>query len=715
MPLSRPGDRVILDEIRDCLAAGFSIAVADEHGAMTEILEHQLKLTEDREKWRPLRQAIEDLRDLAPVLRDRLDATVRARYDARLSPETDKFSRTTRFSLDTLSLVSEEEVQEEIAIGNAARRLREVTGDEFFALNARLAAVLGRDNLAEEQSPAHPRLFARALLDVLAQSGSDPAARLAAFAACGPAMLHALPAAYKAANSLLVKRGIQPDLRRSYGAPQQVPGVRASAQGVPHPPTVSGTPAGAAAQPSPGQGLFDRLLANATSAPASVPEGLVTLLVRPELIEALRKLEAHLEADPRALEALPNAASHGEAALPAHSPDVVRRAREEMAAALTPGDVLVADLVAAVFGRLFIDSEVSDAAKVQLGRLQLPVFKAVMADRRFFTDPAHPIRGLIDAIAELGAAGEAFPVDGKLPEQWLSEVTQGLLDVENLDSGDFEAARDRLVALAARHHEAVVDNDAIVKTVRQEEAEISAVEDASLEVAHRIAASYCPQAAAVFAYRAWRPVLLHDHRTVGRESAQWKADIETLDDLLWTLAPRATATERERLAALLPSVRYRMWQGLIRAQLTTEEIESLLDELDHIHGELQRAPLAAAQGELTATVALGPTVTEDTTATLHISSESMRDEGLVRGAWFQFTEDDGTARRARLAWVSPVQGACVFKDIAHGRSFAISLADLRTQREQGRAVSVDGPGVALSSIEGALRDVARERAAAPTS
>ncbi|HRA23651.1 MAG TPA: DUF1631 family protein, partial [Usitatibacteraceae bacterium] len=675
-----------------------------ELAAVTELLEHQLQATEDRDKWRPLRQAIDAVRDLGHTLRGRLDSHVRERIDAKLSPGKDAFSQTARFSVESLALVSEDEVQEEIVIGNAARRLREATTDAFFTLNARLAAAVGADRFPEDKSPVHPRVFARAMLDAIGEATEDRAVRLAAFAAFDPAMLHALPKAFKAGNELLVRRGVLPELRRSYGAPQQVPGARASMHGME---TAGGAPVDAPraqpAAPATPQALFDRLLAAAAApAPAPAGAGLVTLQVRPELVEALRSLEARMAAAGPAEVATPSPLSP-------LSPDIVRRARDDMADTLTPADGVVADLVAAMFGRLFDDPEVSDAAKVQLGRIQLPVFKAVMADRRFFTDPQHPIRGLIDRIAELGAAGDGAPVEGRPTHEWLAQETDALLAGNAFDEDSFAAARDRLAQVAQRHHEAADEADDVVQSVRKGDAKATALQEAALEVAHRVDAAKCPPVTAAFAYRAWRPVLEHDHRTAGAGSPQWNADIETLEDLLWTLTPRATAAEREKLKALMPTVRYRMWQGLIRAQLPTGTIEGLLDELDGIHGVMQRAPLSAAQHELATTVAFARPARDDFTATLHVNSDEIRDEGLARGAWYEFTEDDGTVRRARLAWVSPVQGACVFKDIARNRSFAISLADLRAKRDAGRARPVDGPGVARSSIEGALEDVARER------
>ena len=206
-------------------------------------------------------------------------------------------------------------------------------------------------------------------------------------------------------------------------------------------------------------------------------------------------------------------------------------------------------------------------------------------------------------------------------------------------------------------------------------------------------------------------MLAHDHRTEGKGGTLWLADLEALEDLLWTLTPRVSEAERLRLATLLPSLRYRMKQGFLRAGLARGEADALMEQMRQIHSELERSPAAAAHGELRLTAGPGASYEDDVTATLNVASRALEDEGLVRGAWFEFTEEDGRKHRCRLNWVSPVQGACVFKDLAAGRSFAIALDELRERREAGRAERVDGPGFAGPSIEAALHEVARERGA----
>ncbi|MCW5590865.1 MAG: DUF1631 family protein [Burkholderiales bacterium] len=649
-----PADPSLLPAVRDCLAGQFALAIDGERKAILEVLEHQLAQSANRDKWAQLHAALDTLRAIGPHLREKLADAIRKRIDARLSPGSDEFSKTARFTASALSLVSEDEVQEEIAVGNTTRRLREATGDQFYAINNRLAVVMGLPGvLADERSPAHPRIFVRALLDVIAELAPDVASKLSALAAHDPALLTALSSAYRDANALLASRGILPDFHRSYGAPQQVPGVHAVAHEVP----------GVSAPK-----------------PAKPP--------RPEMPAATAAPAAHAPPKPVAT------------AAPLFD--------RIMANAVAP-EAVVNELVASIFRRLADDPHLTAAAKAQIARLQAAVARVAAADRRFFTDPGHPIRGLIDAMAELGAAGSAHHhVDGRLPEEWLADETGALLAFGHLEMAAVAAARDRLAARAQRHHEILVEDDALVRRVRREDEERAAVQDSALEIAHRISSAEITTEGGAFVYETWRPVLIHAHRTSGHGGPAWKHSLATLDDLLWTLAPRTSLEERDRLASLLPAVRDRVSQALIGARIPPQEIESRLAELDRLQAEVRRAPAAVAS-LITTTAGLGQKITDDVTATLHISAEAVQDEGLVRGSWFEFTEEDGSHLRARLNWLSPVQGACVFKETARNRSFALSLADLRAKRDAGQARPVDGPGVALACIEAALADMARER------
>jgi len=171
------------------------------------------------------------------------------------------------------------------------------------------------------------------------------------------------------------------------------------------------------------------------------------------------------------------------------------------------------------------------------------------------------------------------------------------------------------------------------------------------------------------------------------------------------LTPHATEEERSRLTSLLPSLLFRLRMGFQRMGMPLEKANECMEELRTLLDEVVKAPVAAAHGAIRKTPPSMPV--DDYTATLRVTSGSLAEEGLARGVWIEFTDADGTKNRARLNWMSPVQGTCVFKDLERNRSFAISVDDLREKRRAGKAVIVDGPGVAQSTIDGAIADVAR--------
>lgn len=711
------GDTALLAEVRDALARPFAESVAARLPQVLELVEQQLATTPERDKWKPLKGAIQLLEGIRPGFAPRVVKEVSTRFDAKLNPSDDAFGKTARFSLESLALVDDSQVQEEIVLGNTTKRLRDQLGDELFALTQRLASVMGMETLPDDRNPAYPRIFARGLMDALQSPGSDSGARLAAFSAFNPFMLEVVDEIYRAANRMMRERGILPDFKRSYGAPVQAP-----TRALPSDPTASypgarGGGGGRGGAGSGGGAALDRLFATAEgrAIEASMPptarpiDGMVTIQIRPELVEALRKLESHLHltaptaaTEPQAARAVQPA---GEMQFPASSA-AVHRAKAQMGEALTTADGVVADLVAALFDRLYVDPRLSDATKAQVGRLQIPVFKSVMQDRAFFTDRKHPIRQLIDVIAELGGGEEAILVEKRTPSQWIVAVVEDLLSRHAEDAAAFAAAHRKLAGILERHRDAAIEQDEQIQAIRAAEESFVAVREASLAIAHRITAGSCPEEGASFLYRSWRDVLVHDYRNGGDQSPNWNADLEVLDDILWILTPRTSKEDRARLVSLLPSLLFRLKMGFNRAGIAPDAGAAYIEELKRLLDEIVRAPVAAAHGTLRKTSPNAPLFSDDYTATLHTSSASLTEEGFVRGAWIEFKEE-GVRRRCRLTWLSPVQGTCLFKDLERNRSFAISLEELRERRRQGTAALVDGPGVAQSSIEGAIADVAK--------
>jgi hypothetical protein len=207
--------------LRDMLATAFAADVAAVTPEVCEVLRFGTQGEENPARRDLMRNALVILARQSAELSLAIIGEVRSRFDAKLAPEADGFSKTSQFSLDDLTLVDDAALQVELALDQCAARLREQCSAEVFQLSARVCEMLGVESIADSANPILPRLFARALLESIAKLGLNDAAKLSVFKAYGPALLHIAPDLYRHANSLLGDLGVLPGFKARYGSPVQ--------------------------------------------------------------------------------------------------------------------------------------------------------------------------------------------------------------------------------------------------------------------------------------------------------------------------------------------------------------------------------------------------------------------------------------------------------------------------------------------------------------
>ena len=63
-------------------------------------------------------------------------------------------------------------------------------------------------------------------------------------------------------------------------------------------------------------------------------------------------------------------------------------------------DGVTIDIVAMLFDQIFGDKRVPEALKALIGRLQIPVVKVAVLDKKFFSKKSHPARRMLDTLGE---------------------------------------------------------------------------------------------------------------------------------------------------------------------------------------------------------------------------------------------------------------------------------------------------------------------------
>lgn len=348
-------------------------------------------------------------------------------------------------------------------------------------------------------------------------------------------------------------------------------------------------------------------------------------------------------------------------AAPAVPPRTVLR---DVVPGYSTGDISVLDattteLVAMLFDFVLARRELRDEIKVLLGRLQIPMLKAAMVDRGFFSRKNHPGRQLLNRLAEAGL--------GWAPEDGVDDpLFRKIRDVIEHISRDFVDDLGIFTAALVDLEQFVAEQELDVRpTIEAETADavaadrhIAAVMEAKQAVDSRVSQHALPEQVKEFIEVAWQPHLQDALLEQGKDSGEYAKAVEALDELIWSVSPKEQPAERAQLSQRVPSLVKRLREGL--KSLSNETVTPFFDKLFEVHSGLLRG----AKPEYVEPEAL-PEASNDT------SFDPFRElvKQIERNQWIEIGDEKGSLTYAKLAWVSP-QGTTFLFTTRHGRKAA---------------------------------------------
>ena len=365
----------------------------------------------------------------------------------------------------------------------------------------------------------------------------------------------------------------------------------------------------------------------------------------------------------------------------------------------TPGtiDARTLDLVAMLFDAVFADRHLPSAMKAQLGRLQLPILKAVLLDAEFFSDRRQPARRLLDALGDLGLgfAGEA--VASRAAMDLVRDVVHGILADFESDMGLFSSMAAMVETFIAANEEAdahlVQRASFIVEARERRDAALAA---GVAEVGRRLQArAFIPAPVREMLAEDWVNALANVYLTEGEGTPPWHRLVQTMEELLWSVEPKPAAADRRRLIANLPMMIAEVGDGLARAHTPAAKRVAFLATLVDCHALAIKAGLRGmvAVPEFAAPREPAPAnaIVRETLAAGDIRIEDFRFRigrgaagraalmrtgawaNVQRGTWVEFGCLGGPPARARLSWMSPGKGAYLFTNPLTGAT-AVSIS-----------------------------------------
>lgn len=366
--------------------------------------------------------------------------------------------------------------------------------------------------------------------------------------------------------------------------------------------------------------------------------------------------------------------------------------------ALSRSDETTLDLLSRVFESVLLDDAVAPETRELISFLQVPVLKTALRDRSFFFEEQHPARRLLDLLSQAGWAQQA-DADDPVYRAMRSSIER----VHGQEEPEFAAAvADLEAGLAARDRaEAAAIAEPIAQATRQER-QAAAARSAQRAVALRLAGEQVAGSVSSFLERRWTSALalaytIEDSRPGAIDNAT-----RTMEDLIWSVKPKATQEQRKALIARLPQLLGSLNKWLDATRWQDAERLQFFAELADCHASIVRAPIElsperqlelaveAAQQDALRRVAQEQAQAEEEEAEASAPAADIL-SGLERGVRLEINDRDGV-RKVRLAWVSPLRTLYIFSGAGRQEAFSLSAARLVELLQAGtiRVVAAEG-------------------------
>lgn len=538
----------------------------------------------------------------------------------------------TKISLEGICLVEEVDLEESIAIKNMISKTRYQYAEEISALDKRLALLLHDTEWDESNNPLGPEKLCHAFAKVASSLAAGPKIGLIILKLFEIHMLNDLEPLYLAVNQLCIDAGILPRIKLMItktpdqlsaspsGAGQSGPGGYAGNNPMMH--VSPGMPGASAAAIDTSLSYLHSLLSqyrqtnfagypmgnNAPLLPVGQPGadqapinwnpgqmsgamfngGQLTVSTSDELAAILSSMQFF------------NMPQGNPAAAGMQAGDAVTmiprgglkqyvlsnlEKQGQASAALQPLDNDVIDIVSMLFEYILDDDNIPDAAKALLGKLQIPLLKAAILDKEFFSSKDHPARTLLNEMAKSTLAiTDTCSDDAVLLLSELKRIVEKIIAEFAEDLTVFVTLLEEFQVFMARQTavENIVQQKVAAKSKQKEDYTLAKNwVDEALNTA--LEQRNLPPAVKDIILGPWQQVMLKTYLNQGQDSDTWKNQLRFIEILDWSIQPKRISMDRSKLATVIYHLVSTLRNGLDTIGIPADEITRTLAQLEPYH------------------------------------------------------------------------------------------------------------------------------------
>ncbi len=609
-----------------------------------------------------------------------------------------------------------DDLERSVAVDAMVSKVLSRDGFALDQLTARLSALLGKA-LDDEHNPLGPARLCECFLQAWRNLGVEIKVKLIILKLFDRYVLSSTDQLYAEANQLLIATGVLPDLKP---APTRRASDHAAASAYAESIEV-GIHSGHTPVDDGVQEVFAALQELLLHVRGSVSPTLeASAQTQPISTRDLMRLLSHLQ------QYVPAPAAQDDFDLRNQLEQLLTRVSVKSGKSRVVGvaDEDVINLIAMLFECILDDRNLPDSLKALIGRLQIPMLKVAVLDKSFFSRASHPARRLLNEIAAAAMGwGECDDHERDSLYLRIEQVVQRLLNDFVDDPAIFSELLADFLAFTSDERRR---SELLEQRIRDAEEGRARTELARQRVEQALnqalLGKVLPQAVVVFVQEAWSKVLLLTCLKHGDASAQWQADVQTMEQLIWSVQRHDEPDAGLRLLALVPGLLKALRDGLRSSAFDPFATSEFFSELETLHVQLFERPGQTAEQPV------DPPVMVEVLQqiVLHTADEGLADLVSVRlpaddagllqvdqlrpGCWVEFQEDDENTLRCKLAAIIDSTGKYIFVDRTGMKVLERSRTGLALEFRRGAVRALDDTLLfdrALESVLGNLRRLNR--------
>ncbi|MEN0037013.1 MAG: DUF1631 domain-containing protein [Cellvibrio sp.] len=259
----------------------------------------------------------------------------------------------------------------------------------------------------------------------------------------------------------------------------------------------------------------------------------------------------------------------------------------QTAAAINQVDDDVINLVSMMFEFILDDRNLAAPMKALIGRLQIPMVKVAIADKTFFSKGGHPARRLLNEMAMACLGWQESSEENQRKDSLfnkMEETVRSILTEFDTDMSiferllvDFRSFLDKEKRRAQILEQRTIDaEDGKAKSER-------ARAQVDTELSRICVGKELPLAVTKLLREAWANVMFITSLKQGVESDEWRNCSITAQQLVWSVTAPMDKDNRQALLKLVPELLQKLRTGLESISFSPFETTNLFKQLETVH------------------------------------------------------------------------------------------------------------------------------------